>query len=419
LLLATGARARKLPIPGMDFRNVFTLRGHADAVAIRHSALSGMRAAIVGGGFLGLEIAASFREQGLDVALIESGAHLLNRVASVEVADFLRCVHQERGVEIYVGRQAVEVTGRSDRAETVVLDDGSSIQADIVILAIGAKPNDELASAAGLPCEGGIVTDDGGRTCNPFIFAAGDCTARSDAAAGSLVRPQSVQNAIQMGRRAAFAATGAPLPVMAPPTFWSHQYDCKIRIIGYSVGARSRKVSLRSASAMVVSHLDEADRVLCVEAVNAGDALAAARHTLGEFYKATARQPARAPAQPEIDEETVAAPGEADGLICVNFQLADGQLRSVRVPKGTNVKDAAKSNGVPGVIGECGGACACATCHVYSQDGWIDRVGAPGKMEVDMLQLALDRRPNSRLGCRIKMSAGLDGLTVMIPARQA
>jgi 2Fe-2S ferredoxin len=169
---------------------------------------------------------------------------------------------------------------------------------------------------------------------------------------------------------------------------------------------------------MAVSHLDEADRVLCMEAVNASDALASARQALGEFYKAAGR-PARAPLQAEAHEEIAAGPGEADGLICVNFQLADGQLRSVRVPKGTNIKDAAKSNAVPGIIGECGGACACATCHIYVQDGWTDRVGAPGKMELDMLQMALDRRPNSRLGCRIKMSAGLDGLTVMVPARQA
>ena len=236
LALCTGARVRTLP--GTSFTNMLYLRTCADLDVLRFHIAPGARGAVIGGGYIGLETAAALRKFGVEVTVIEAAPRVLARVTAPELSAFYQRVHTEEGVRVLTG---ADISGydtdpsEPTRATAIRLADGTSIAADFIVVGIGVLPNIELAQAAGLAVDGGIVTDDSGRTADPDIVAAGDCTVHPVHGFGSM-RLESVGNAVEQAKAAAAALCGKSKPDHSLPWFWSDQYDLKLQMAGLSGG---------------------------------------------------------------------------------------------------------------------------------------------------------------------------------------
>lgn len=269
LVLATGARARMLPIPGADLAGVMALRTAADAEALKAALGPGKRLAIVGGGYVGLEVAASARALGAEAVILEREPRVLARVACEALSTFFTDYHQARGVafELSAGVEAFE--GADGRVTGVKLSDGRVLPCDAVIVGIGAIPNDEMAQAAGLECVNGVVVDLEARTADPHVFAIGDLTHRPLPHYDRMFRLESVPNALEQAKQVACAIVGKPGPTPEVPWFWSDQYDLKLQIAG--IAFDTDRVLLRgdpASAKFAVFHL-QGDVVRSVEAVNA------------------------------------------------------------------------------------------------------------------------------------------------------
>lgn len=277
LILATGSTARKLALPGADRPDLLELRTLADAEKLKAALGPGRRLAVVGGGYVGLEAAASARALGAGAVVIERMDRVLARVASHTLSDFFTRYHRDHGVEVLT---SAEVTGFE--AGGVRLGDGRLIEADAVLVGVGAKACDQLAASAGLACGNGVVVDETARTSDPAIWAIGDVTFRPiPVHGGRRHRLESVPNALEQAKQAAAAIAGRPAPAPEVPWFWSDQYDVKLQIAGLPEGA-DRQV-LRgdpAAAAFAVFHL-AGDRIVCVEAVNAPAEFMAGRQMIG------------------------------------------------------------------------------------------------------------------------------------------
>jgi 3-phenylpropionate/trans-cinnamate dioxygenase ferredoxin reductase subunit len=269
LILATGARARPLPIPGAELAGVHYLRSEADAEALKAALRPGQRLAVIGAGYVGLEVAASARALGCEVAVLEREDRVLARVASRPLSAFFQTFHETKGVSFDLGASVVALEGQGG-IEAVRLSDGRVIPADVALIGIGGMPNVELAKAAGLELADGVVVDEHARTSDPAIFAIGDVTWRPMPLYGRPFRLESVPNALEQAKQAASAIAGRPAPAPEVPWFWSDQYDLKLQIAG--VPFESDEILIRGSPAnasFAVFHL-KGDRVLAVEAVNAG-----------------------------------------------------------------------------------------------------------------------------------------------------
>lgn len=277
LILATGSTARKLNIPGADRPDLLELRTLADAERLKAALGPGKRLAVVGGGYIGLEAAASARALGAEAVIIERMDRVLARVASEPSSDFFTRYHREHGVEVLT---SAEVTAFEDGG--VRLGDGRLIEADAVLVGVGAAACSQLAASAGLACENGVVVDETARTSDPAIWAIGDVTWRPvPVHGGRMQRLESVPNALEQAKQAAAAITGRLAPTPEVPWFWSDQYDVKLQIAGLPEGA-DRQV-LRGdpdKAAFAVFHL-AGDRIVCVEAVNAPAEFMAGRQMIG------------------------------------------------------------------------------------------------------------------------------------------
>ena len=235
LLLATGSRARKVAAPGAELPGVHTLRTVADVDAIRAGVQPGRRAVIVGGGYIGLETAAVLRELGLEVTVIELADRVMNRVVCEPVSRFYEAEHARHGVHVRLQAGLAAFAGDS-RVRAVHCTDGSVHPADVVIVGVGVTPVDELARAAGLACDNGIVVDEQCRTSDPHVLAAGDCTNHPSARYGRRLRLESVDNAFEQATSAALNLLGVATAHDRTPWFWSDQYDLKLIIVGLSQG---------------------------------------------------------------------------------------------------------------------------------------------------------------------------------------
>lgn len=231
LALCTGSRLRPLPLPGADAQGVFGLRSLADSKSIGAALNDADNVVVIGGGFIGLEVAAAARKQGKDVTVLEAADRLMARVVAPLISDFYRDLHAAHGVDIVLGAMVSELVTREGRIAAVRTRDGREFPADVAVVGIGILPNQELAQAAGLECNGGIVVDACSRTADPAIVAAGDCTARR-MPDGGFRRLESVQNATEQAKSAAFALLGREREFTASPWFWSDQYDVKLQIVG-------------------------------------------------------------------------------------------------------------------------------------------------------------------------------------------
>jgi len=265
LILATGSTARKLVIPGADRPDLLELRTLADAERLKSALRPGLRLAVVGGGYVGLEAAASARALGAEAVVIERMDRVLARVASPTLSAFFSACHRAHGVGILT---AATVTGFEDGG--VRLDDGRLVEADVVLIGIGALARDGLARAAGLACDNGVVVDETAQTSDPAIWAIGDVTFRPvPVHGGRRHRLESVPNALEQAKQAAASITGRPAPPPEVPWFWSDQYDVKLQIAGLPDGADHQLVrgDIEDGS-FAVFHL-VGNRIVCVEAVNA------------------------------------------------------------------------------------------------------------------------------------------------------
>ena len=235
LALTSGARPRSLPAEiGGTLPGVVTIRGLADADAIIPQLKAGAHLVVVGGGYIGLEAAAVTAAKGMQVTVIEAADRILQRVAAAETSTYFRDLHRRRGVTILEAAGLSWMMALDGRVAAVMLKDGTSLPADLVIVGIGVLPNDDLARDAGLVVENGISVDGQGRSSDPDIFAAGDCA--SFPWQGTRTRLESVQNAIEQAEHAASAMLGATEHYNPVPWFWSDQYDVKLQIAGLNRG---------------------------------------------------------------------------------------------------------------------------------------------------------------------------------------
>ncbi|HXV01451.1 MAG TPA: FAD-dependent oxidoreductase [Caulobacteraceae bacterium] len=282
LILATGAKARPLPVPGADLAGVLYLRTAADAEALKARLGPGKRLAVIGGGYIGLEVAASARALGAEAVVIEREARILARVACPVLSDFFTDYHRARGVAFEVAADVTALEGAAGQVTGVRLGKDKMIACDVVLIGVGAPPDQSLAARAGLACENGVVVDGEARTADPAIFAIGDVAWRPMPLYGRMFRLESVANALEQARQAACAITGRPQPTPEVTWNWSDQYDLKYQFAGIPFDAD--EVLIRgdpAAAKFAVFHL-KGDIILAVEAVNAAAEFMGGRQLIGQ-----------------------------------------------------------------------------------------------------------------------------------------
>ena len=278
LVLATGSRLRALEVPGVRSGGIFELRSVADAERIKAALTPAKRLAVVGGGYIGLEVAASARALGCEVTVIEREARLLARVASETLSDFFARCHAGHGVALVLGANVAGFDEVAGELCAVRLADGRVIGCDVAVVGIGALAEDTLAAAAGLACRNGVVVDQNALTSDPAIYAIGDCTVRPVPRYALSLRLESVPNALEQAKQAAAAICGKPAPKPEVPWFWSDQYDVRLQIAGLPIDVAQRVVrGDPAAGRFAVYHLDATGALQALEAVNAAPEFVAAR----------------------------------------------------------------------------------------------------------------------------------------------
>ena len=262
LALTTGSDPIQLPPAiGGDLEGVYTVRTLKDADAMAPDFVKGKRALIVGGGYIGLEAAAVAATRGVDVVLVEMADRILQRVAAPETSDYFRTLHTSRGVDIREGVGLASLNGEG-RVTSATLTDGTELEIDFAVVGVGIRPS--IALAEGLEIDNGIKVDAQGRTSDPSIFAAGDCT--SFPYKGGRIRLESVPNAIEQAEATAAAMLGGDVEYHAKPWFWSDQYNVKLQIAGLNTGY-DRVISRLTDGATSFWYYQD-DKLLAVDAMN-------------------------------------------------------------------------------------------------------------------------------------------------------
>ena len=277
LLLAMGCRSRKLP-ETLAGAPVHYLRSLADAAAIRGALQPGLELVLIGGGFIGLEIAASATKLGAGVTVLEMAPRLMGRAVPQRVSDFVRALHERHRVEFEFGAKLGGVARAGD-GRLLVETERQGYPADLIVAGIGAAPNTELAEAAGLAVEDGVRVDAQGRSSDPDIFAAGDVTRHDNPLLGRAIRVESWQVALNQGAAVAAAMLGASEPYAELPWLWTDQYDCNIQALGLfepSLETLERR-DPANAGAFTLLGLDGDGRIAAAITVNSGRDMAVLR----------------------------------------------------------------------------------------------------------------------------------------------
>ncbi|ORB88060.1 NAD(P)/FAD-dependent oxidoreductase [Mycobacterium persicum] len=275
LLLATGSASRRLPIPGADAAGVHYLRTFEDASALNSALAEGSSLAVVGAGWIGLEVAASARQRNVDVAVVEAAGQPLSAALGDTVGKVFADLHRDHGVDLRLEAQVAEITTQGGRASGLKLGDGSVIAADAVLVAVGAKPNVELAQQAGLAmADGGVQVDASLRTSDPDIYAVGDIAAAEHPLLGTRIRTEHWANALKQPAVAVAGMLGAPGEYTELPYFFTDQYDLGMEYAGHASGVE--RLVFRGDVAgreFVAFWLDGDNRVLAGMNVNIWDVL--------------------------------------------------------------------------------------------------------------------------------------------------
>lgn len=274
LLLATGAAPRRLAVPGADAGPVHYLRDARDALALRAAIGPATRVAIVGGGLIGLEVAAAARGKGAAVTVLEAGPRMLGRGVPEELAEILAMAHRSNGVRLSANRNLAEIVWRDGVAE-LRCTDGSGTLADLIVAAIGVAPRTDLAAEAGLAIDNGIAVDAELRTSDAAILAAGDCCSFPHPLfGGRRLRFESWQNAQELGQLAALNLAGARQAVEHVPWMWSDQYELGLQIAGLPAAGAATVARHDGASRVLLFHLGADGRLLGASGLGPGNAVA-------------------------------------------------------------------------------------------------------------------------------------------------
>jgi 3-phenylpropionate/trans-cinnamate dioxygenase ferredoxin reductase subunit len=267
LVLATGTRARKLPVAGADLPQIKYLRTKDDVDDIKQAIKPNSKLLIVGAGYIGLEVAASAVKQGVEVVVLEAMDRVLQRVTSPTVSEFFQTVHAQEGVDIRLNTSLNSFQAKGSGA-TALIAQGDAIDFDCAIIGIGVIPNSEIADAAGLSCDNGIVVDEFTRTDDPNIYAVGDCSNHPSFVYDRRIRLESVPNAMGQAKTAAASICGEDIAYDEVPWFWSDQYDIKLQTVGLCQG--HDQIMIRGQSnerKMAVFYLKEG-QLIAVDAIN-------------------------------------------------------------------------------------------------------------------------------------------------------
>jgi NADPH-dependent 2,4-dienoyl-CoA reductase/sulfur reductase-like enzyme len=280
LMLTTGARVRKLPIPGADLPGVFYLRDFDDTQAIRARLKPGTRIVVIGGGFIGLECAASATTRGAAVTVLEAADRLMGRAVAPEIGAWFVELHKRHGVDVRLGARITAIEG-AGKVERVALEGNDPVPADLVVIGIGIVPNVELAEAAGLACDNGVIVDEFGRTSDPDIYAAGDVAQQPCAFLARRVRLESYQNAQDQAMAVARnIIADEPKPYEDSLWVWSDQYDVNLQMLGQP-DAYDRLVTRGDpASGSFAVFYMKGARIVAVNTVNAGRDMAACKRLI-------------------------------------------------------------------------------------------------------------------------------------------
>ncbi|GAA0786272.1 pyridine nucleotide-disulfide oxidoreductase [Roseibium denhamense] len=284
LILATGTNARWLPLPGADKPGVVTLRSISDVDAIRAKLSECSALAIIGAGYIGLEVAAVAKSMGKRVTVIEAQDRPMKRVVSTPVSDFFTKLHQNNGIDLKLNA-SIETLEGDGHVTGVRLADGETVPAELVLIAVGAIPNDDLAHGAGLDVDNGVLVDGAGQTSDPYIYAVGDCTRFYSTRYERSIRMESVQNAIDQAKAVAQSILGADVDYDPLPWFWSDQYDIKLQIAGLSEGYDDTiVVGEPDDNKFYVAYL-KAGQLIAVDSINAPRSHMMARRVIGELWR--------------------------------------------------------------------------------------------------------------------------------------
>jgi 3-phenylpropionate/trans-cinnamate dioxygenase ferredoxin reductase subunit len=283
LVIATGARLRQLEVPGIELDGVMSLRTVADALRIRAAIRPGVRVVIVGGGYIGLEAAASARLLGADVRVLEREGRLMARVASQELSAFVADYARARGVDVELNATVTGFEGTDGKVRKVSLADGRTHCCDLALVGIGVVAEQSLAQDAGLDCQDGVVVGADALSSDPCVSAVGDCTRRPIPLFECSARLESVHNAVEQARQVAARLCGKPQPAVEAPWTWSDQFDLRLQVAGLI--SAGDEVAIRgdpSANAFAIFHVSPAGVLRAVEAVNAPMDFAFGRMAIGK-----------------------------------------------------------------------------------------------------------------------------------------
>ncbi|AMR67955.1 NAD(P)/FAD-dependent oxidoreductase [Aquipseudomonas alcaligenes] len=294
LAIATGGRPRPLSVPNAAVAercaNFHYLRTLDDVAQIRAQLAPGKRLAIVGGGYIGLEVAASAIAQGLQVTVLEALPRVLQRVTAAELSAYYERKHREAGVDIRTGVQVADLEVTGDTVTAVLCADGSRLAADLVVVGIGLLANTELAAEAGLQVDNGILVDEHAQTSDPHIYAAGDCTNHPNALLGRRLRLESVPNALEQSRVAAANMAGKAKTYASVPWFWSDQYELKLKMVGLAEGFERLVLRGDPATDSFSALYLKGDKVLAADTVNRPQDFIAAKRLVAEGIAVTDAQ---------------------------------------------------------------------------------------------------------------------------------
>ncbi len=281
LVLATGASNRALPLQGASLAGVCYLRSLTESGEIRQQIEAAENVVVIGGGFIGLEVAAAARTLGRNVTVVEAQDRLMARVAAPVVSSYFRARHVAQGVRVLLNAQVEEIRGAEGKVQEVLLHDGRRVPADLVVIGIGVTPNVDLARAARLLVGNGIAVDARLRTGDARIFAIGDCAEYPNVFAQARVRLESVQNAVDQGTNVARALTGREEPYEAAPWFWTDQFDLHLQMAGISTGYDQTALRGNPETGRFSVFYYREGRLLAVDSVNHAAEHLTARKLIG------------------------------------------------------------------------------------------------------------------------------------------
>ena len=285
LVFATGASPRLLPMENADAKNLFYLRQITDVLSIQKSIGSVKNIVLIGGGYIGLEVASAMIELGLNVIILEAEKRILQRVTSPDVSKFYNDFHTKKGVEIICNARVSSLNAENKLINSVSLESGESISADMVLVGIGAIPNTQLADSIGLECENGIKTDQYCRTSTPNILAVGDCTSSFNTLFNKEFRLERVPNALAQSKVASSSIIGNELFNNEMPWFWSDQYDLKLQMAGLSSGYDECHIIGEINSAEFIACYGKDGYLIAVDSVNQSKQFMLFKKALGNGFQ--------------------------------------------------------------------------------------------------------------------------------------